>query len=389
MHALHQPIRIVYELNSVALGGMEYHAAALAMGVQRAGFDVHMLLPSLPVLDPIASQLQDAGIEVLRNALSGQRSLGRMCHDLLARRKLLQQLGADILHQHRTGPYHGKLGCLSAAWAQVPAIIATEHQTAYPQKGMACLYRRYIDHWVARIIVVSEYDRTRQLSQAKRSARQVVTLHNGIDTERFSAADRATIVAQRQQWGLSPQDQVIGTAARLDRQKGLPFLLDAAKLLSFAHPHLIVLIAGDGPQRPELVAQAQTLGIANRVRFLGHLANPVSLLQALDVFVLPSLWEPFGLAAGEAMSCAIPVVATAVGGLQELIVAEKTGLLVPPGNAPALATAVSRVLDDRSLAASLGQAGRQRIEASFSQESMVAKTVALYRQVLAEKGYSL
>ena len=167
--------------------------------------------------------------------------------------------------------------------------------------------------------------------------------------------------------------------AALVRRKGIDVLLDALARLS-CPPAL--LVAGEGEERPALEARASALGLAG-VRFLGQRADKGDLLAACDVLVLPSRQEGLGVAALEAMAAGRAVVASDVGGLGQAVVEGVTGLLVPPGDAAALAEAVARLARDPALRASLGAAGPARVEQGFRAECMVASYEALYREVLA------
>jgi glycosyltransferase involved in cell wall biosynthesis len=141
-------------------------------------------------------------------------------------------------------------------------------------------------------------------------------------------------------------------------------------------------VAGDGPERAALTQLAGELGLDDRVRFLGRREDAADLLAACDVFVLPSRLEGLGVAALEAMAARRPVVASAVGGLAEAIVDGETGLLVPPDDVDALATALVRLVDDAVLRDRLGSAGPQRIADAYSAQQMVDAYAALYRDVV-------
>jgi glycosyltransferase involved in cell wall biosynthesis len=170
--------------------------------------------------------------------------------------------------------------------------------------------------------------------------------------------------------------------AALVRRKGIDVLLQALAVLGEQgiRPHL--LIAGDGPERPSLEAQAQTTGLSGQVRFLGRRTDAADLLAACDVFVLPSRREGLGVAALEAMAAGRPVVASAVGGLREVVVDGRTGLLVRPDDAVALAEAIAHLLRDEQLRWRLGSCGPQRVGEGFLAEQMVSSYVQLYEEVL-------
>ena len=170
------------------------------------------------------------------------------------------------------------------------------------------------------------------------------------------------------------------TLGRLDEQKGYPVLFEAATLL----PNAVFALAGEGPERRGLEALAAGLGIADRVHFLGHRTDIPRLLAACDVFALPSLYEGTSLAVLEAMAARRAVVSSAIGGTDELIDDGESGLLVPPGDAPALAAAIGRLLADRGLRESFGARARERVEADFTRQAMADRVTAIYERVLAD-----
>ena len=176
---------------------------------------------------------------------------------------------------------------------------------------------------------------------------------------------------------------VIGAAGRLVPVKGHLDLLNAAALLRPAWPGLRVEIAGEGPRRLELQDEVRRLGLENQVTFLGWQADMDAALARWDVLVQPSLEEGFGLAALEAMAAGLPVVATRVGGLPELVEDGATGLLVAPADPSALAGAVERLLRNRDLGSAMGAAGRERAAACFSVDRMVAATSEVYATLAA------
>jgi glycosyltransferase involved in cell wall biosynthesis len=170
------------------------------------------------------------------------------------------------------------------------------------------------------------------------------------------------------------------TVARLHEQKGHAYLLAAAAQV----PDATFVLAGDGPLRAPLEAQARELGISGRCLFLGHRTDVQDLLAAADLLVLPSLWEGLPVSVLEGMAAGLPIVATAIGGTDEAVTHELNGLLVPPRDAGALASAICRVRGDAVLAERLARAGRERVEREFSSEVMAGNVMRIYDEVMRE-----
>lgn len=374
-------MRVAFFTNSVAMGGMEKHVLELAGAVARRNCEVRAIVPGAEAVAPFRRWLQDAGIPVHVLDLSGAQPPAQLADQAWRLRHLLRSERVDVFHQHRTGPYHGKWACLIARTAGVPAVVATEHLPAFPLHGASRTVNALADRLVDRIVTVCELDRVRQLSVTWRGASKVVTIHNGVDLALFDGRS-GTDQGARAAFGVEPDAPVLGVLARLMPDKGITHLLKALVPLVREWPRLVVLIAGEGPLRSALEAEAADLGVAQHVRFLGQRSDVSTLLRAIDLLVLPSEKESFPLVLLEAMAMARPAVACDVGGVSEAVADGVTGFVVPPANPPALAAAIQRCLRDCRLEA-MGAAGRRRVEELFTADAMAAKATTLYRGLLA------
>jgi len=182
---------------------------------------------------------------------------------------------------------------------------------------------------------------------------------------------------------------VIGTAGRLVELKGIEYLLSAAARLLNEFPNLRLEIAGSGPQREKLEALAADAGLGEQVRFLGWIDDIRSVLSRWDVFVMPSLEEGFPIAALDAMAAALPVVASRVGGVPELIEDGTTGWLVPPRDVESLTSRLRILLSDPDLRANMGASGYARVRDHFSTAQMTQSFAILYDELLGDKYSSL
>lgn len=244
----------------------------------------------------------------------------------------------------------------AAKLARVP-IIWWEHNTTLPNDAMV---RRMIG-WANHIVVVSEAIRGQFLALAPDAHAKISVIYNGVDTERFRA-NRGSRIAYRKMLGVDETTRVVGTVSRLSPEKGIAYFVDAANQLAREFPNAKFLVVGDGPERATLEQRATS----GAIRFLGMREDVSELLNAMDIFVLPSLAEAFGIAAIEAMACGLPVVATRVGGLREIVLDDETGLLVLPRHAGALAAAVARLIDDPIKCSAFGERGRARVLEHFT-----------------------
>jgi glycosyltransferase involved in cell wall biosynthesis len=235
--------------------------------------------------------------------------------------------------------------------------------------------------FATRLIANSEHAR-RWLRRRYRPASRVMTIPNGLDVE-FYARTR-DVAAKRRGLGLSDDEgPVLGMVARLRPEKDHATLLHATALLVNRYPKLVLLLAGDGPRQAELERMAARMLPTGCCRFLGNRADVADLHHVFDVSLLITEYEGLSNVVMEAMAAARPVVATNVEGCAELIDDGVNGLLVPPHDAPALADAVARVLDDEALARRLGEAGQRAMREQYSLRKLVERHEALYEALMA------
>ena len=225
----------------------------------------------------------------------------------------------------------------------------------------------------ARLVAVSEGVR-RDLSESGAATDRVVVIHNGIDLNRsWQPAERAGV---REAWRCGPDDLVVGTVARLKEQKGLSHLIDAARLVAACDRRVRFVQIGTGPLERTVQRRIDAAGLADRVRLLGAIDDPMTVLGAMDIFVLPSLWEGFPLSLLEAMAVGLPVIGTRVSGVEDAIEEGRSGLLVAPADPNALAAAILALAGDDDRRRRLGCAARARA-AVFD----AARTALAYRRI--------
>ncbi len=261
-----------------------------------------------------------------------------------------------------------KAATVAGRVAGVPCRLATR-ESDFPLKSSPH-YRWYFGSAATGVLVNSEATRRTVLASAPwLDPQRVHLLYKGIDLERFHPA--ATM----------PGTGTLGFAGQLIERKGLPSLMEAWSLLERdpARPARRLLIAGEGPLRPRLEAWRDGLARPADVELLGHVEDPAPFYRALDALVMPSLAEGFGLVAAEAGACGVPVIATTASSLPEVVLDGRTGVLVAPGDAAALAGAVRDMLSDPARAARLGIAATAHVAAHFDRERSLDRLLALTR----------
>jgi glycosyltransferase involved in cell wall biosynthesis len=208
-----------------------------------------------------------------------------------------------------------------------------------------------------------------------------VLIENAIDTQHYQR--RSTTAAAKSRLGFDPQRKLIGAVGRLSPEKGFDVLVRAVAQLAKDQSEVDLAIVGDGDDQARLEGLIASLGLHDRVRLLGYRSDTLQLYQAFDVFALSSYREGLPNVVLEAMALETPVVATAVAGVPRLVTDGHDGLLVPAGDAAALAPALGRILSDSALARRLAVAARATIEERFSFERRMRKVARVYDEVLA------
>lgn len=231
---------------------------------------------------------------------------------------------------------------------------------------------------VDRFVVVSAALQRTLVSAWRLDPARVRLIPNGVAVDRTAPPRPAAL---RRLLGVESASAVVGAVGRLVRQKGFDTLLAALPALLARRPGTRLAVVGEGPERESLARLARARGAGEAVVFAGFRPDAPRLLPAFDVLAVPSRREGAPLVTLEAMAAGVPVVASAIRGIDEQITDGVEGLLVPPDDPPALAAALARVLDDRALAARLGEAGRRRVRAAYDVRDTVARTLALYHEV--------
>jgi glycosyltransferase involved in cell wall biosynthesis len=373
--------KVVYFLGSAEFGGTEQALLHILAGLDRTLWQpvlFHHPEPGLIRLVERAKSLDVRLQEVPR--VQSRRSLAQWLP------RFVQELRAErpaIFHAQLNYQLACKDGLIAAILARVPAVIATVQLFVEAPLGSFIRgQQRLLSAAVDRYIAVS-HDVAARLRQILHIPdRKIEVVHNAIPLGPLNRPTNGTLRAAL----TGPIDRpIVLTPARLCLQKGHSYLLQAAALV----PEALFVIAGDGPERANLEAQAAEHGLSSRVRFLGYRQDIPDLLACCNLFVLPSLFEGFPLSILEAMAAGKPVIASAIGGNDEVITHGENGLLVPPADPAALAGAIRTVLLDPTLARRLAEDGRARVQQEFSVEAMVDGVTRVYEELTlgrAEQG---
>jgi glycosyltransferase involved in cell wall biosynthesis len=282
-----------------------------------------------------------------------------------------------IVHCHNFGPL--VYGSIGGRLARARGIVYTAHGPEASERKKQAIFQRL--RLVDRVITVSEHVRQVAIHQAGLDPRRVHTVINGIDVQKYARDSERQ--RMRAELGVSEDDALIGIVARLTAEKDHSMLLEAFSRVILVNPKSKLIVVGSGGLKHALMEKAQQMAVATNTVFLGSRADVPELLSALDLFVLSSHTEGLGITLLEAMAAALPVVATNVGGIPEIVLDGKTGLIVAPRDAAAFADAMIRMLSNRDAAKQMGREGRERVTQKFGVGSMVRQYEAIYSTFLS------
>lgn len=358
-------------------GGVAQHVLELARGLPRHGWEVAVAGPAEAAIYPALAQ---AGVRHHRMPIGRALRPGAYARASVWLGRAAASGRYDVLHVHSS-----KAGAIArpAARAVGLPVIYTPH--CFPFVGPQTARRRVLGAMAERglaamtdaIVCVCE-DERREGLRARIGAGRLRVVHNGsapCDDEPPAAAELAAHTAS----GPSA-----ATIAVLRPQKGIDVFVRAAPAILEAVPDARLAVVGDGQLRPELERLAAGLGVGERLRFFSFSPPASRYLRALDVFVLPSLWEAFPISLLEALACGVPQVAADVGGTRESVLHGQTGLLSPPGDVRGFAAAVIELLRSPGRRAAMSAASRARHAELFGLDRMLTATADLYRSVAAE-----
>jgi len=368
-----EKIRVLEMIDQPFLGGGQIALLSLAKHLDRGKFEVSVCCGDG---GPLVDEVKKNNIIHFPVPFS-KKFNGRI---IKAIRFTLKRNRIDILHTH--GGIAGFYGRWAAYRCQTPVIIHTLHGIHYLHyrnvlKKQAYIFlERIFSRFTDALVFVSDSDikKGRELKLAPETKMHVIK--NGIEIPVYRGTENAG--SKRKELGLGLSQPIVGTVARLHRQKGIIYLLRAAEEIHQAIPEARILIIGGGPLRKKLEDVAQRLGLENFLFFLGERKDVLLLLSLFDVFVLPSLWEGLPYVLLEAASLGKPIVATDIDGVREVITDHETGILVPPRNPRKLAKATISLLRDREYASKLGERSKKIIPPNYPLSRMVEETQALY-----------
>lgn len=363
--------------------------ARTCVGLRRAGWDVQLAYSSRGaqpgyVCDELPAELRAAGVplhdvpEMLWQVHAAQDA--RACWSFA---RLLRRLRPALVHTHTSKA--GALGRLAAKLCGVPRVVhSARGWSFYGARGrwgraLLASVERALALGTDCIVAVSEDVRDSGLSYAIANRERYRIIRSGVELERFDQLRRVGKV--RRELGIGPERRVVGTLARAARAKAPEVFLAVAERVLAAQPDVLFLFSGAGEDWVWLQAEVARRGLTGRVLLLGHRSDVPEVLEAMDVFLLTSLWEGLPTAVVEAAAARVAIVTTDVSGVRDVVQHEVSALIFPVGDAAGLARGVLQLLSDPGGAAALAVRARRNVELEFERRVAVEAHARLYRDL--------
>jgi len=301
---------------------------------------------------------------------------------------LLKREGFTIVHTHNSKA--GILGRVAAKMCKVPIIVHTMHSCVFRYPNLNFLARRFfylLEKYAAgitdKIIAISDPLKKIFVENGVAPEDKFITIYSGIELDKFRV--RVDLEQKRMSLGIEQGELVLGVVGRLAEGKGHEFVIQAIPAVVQEIPRVKFIFVGDGPLKTNLEKLAEGLGVKDKVIFTGERNDIPELLRVFDVFCLASLYEGMGRVILEAQVAGKPVIATKIGGIPDVVVENKTAILVEPKDSSGLADAVIKLLKDENLRRQMSKAAEEFVDYHFSAQKMVEDIIKLYNELLEVK----
>jgi glycosyltransferase involved in cell wall biosynthesis len=372
---------VLYIDEHLEFGGLAIYAFELAGGLRRKGYRVVAICHENETVRPMREILVERGVEV-RVMKGFELGLAGRLKRIWTLQQMLREYAGCVLALLMGYPNSGTIITIAGTLARVRAIIRFDAQPPLSVRLRDIIMTQLKFRMVDQVTVGAVEHLELYTRGMKLSSKKIRVIHTGIDVPRFQADVRRASV--RDSLGYAPDALVVGTMSRLTEQrKGVNYFLDLAARVAPGFPNARFLIIGDGWLRPQLEKYAAELGIRDRCTFTGWSDDRHGLLASMDVFVMPSLKEGGPTTVLEAMASGLPVIATRVGMVPEVVEDGRTGFIVPLADADALAERLRPLLADEALRARIGQRAREKAQASFSIDHMTERYLDLFANAIA------
>jgi glycosyltransferase involved in cell wall biosynthesis len=369
-------IHVMQVTFGMPIGGMERVIMDLCRYVDPDRYRFSICCTS--VRGPLADQMVAEGIPVIY--CPNQSRPAKYLRGLELSR-IFRRSDVDILHTHNISAFIDTV--IGSRFAKIPVLINTDHCKDYTvEKKHLMLLERAASYFADEIIAVSNHTRDEMIQYEGIAPGKVSVIYNGINIQ---LARKESPEELRKEFGLKPEDTVIGTVGRVVEQKGFDLLLRSAPYILSRFPKTKFIIVGGGEREQDLRRLASELKVTEQFIFTSWRRDAVDLIRIFDVFAMTSRFEGMPMVLLEAMALSKPIVATAVGGVPEVVLNKETGIMIDRREPELLADALSALAGDPALARRMGSNGRARYEKYFTAEAMAAAYEERYRRYLEKR----
>ncbi len=370
-------LRVLHVIGGGEFGGAERHILNLATAIDP---DVVEVSVCCLFADPFVKVAREAGIRSYSIPMRHKLDFGIVTK---LRENIINDK-IDIVHTH--GVRANLVGRLAAKMSGVGTVITTVHSMLaqdYPDtfSRLANMFIEKASRSMTNHFVAVSGGLQKALIKQGIPEKKITVVYNGLDPQIFRGKEHID-PGWRKRAGIAEDVPLVSIVGRLHQVKGHRYFLKAAAELLKNRKDIHFLVVGSGPEREALEELTNDLGISEYVTFTGFISNVSEVMPDLNLLVVPSLWEGFGLTALEAMAVGVPVVATSVGGLPEIVEHGTTGLLVPPADEEALAKCILWVLEHPQESKEMALAAKAVVEEKFSAAAMARKTEAVYQKIM-------
>ena len=376
---------IAFIIDGLGMGGAERLMMPILDHLDKNRFNVRVCVLQSKDGNPLTKDILTLGVKV---DLMGIRRL-RDPSSLSRLQKYLKNEQVNLVHTQLE--FANVLGNISAKLLHLPSV-STVHVLPPAGGSIKNKLHQWVE-WLAlrlfcdHVITVSEETRRHYIAQSGIPSEKLSTIYNGIDPDRFRRLEFGLErIAVREEFHIPLDANLLTTIAVLRPQKGIEYMIRALPTVLESHPNTYYLIAGDGSHRDILAAETENLGVRDRVIFAGTRRDVPQLLAASDVFVLPTLTEALPTVLAEAMASHVPIVASAVGGVPEMVVNDKNGKLVSPAKPAELSDACNTLLNSPEVRRSMGEFGWQVVNQKFNINNQVNQLQNLYLEQIHRYG---
>lgn len=372
--------KIVHLIDSLGIGGAQTHLLTILKCIDREEY-FHVVFSLTDNMD-IAKEIESLGIKAISLNLQESLKKRRWTEVIRAVSKMLKEERPDLLETHLT--WSRILGTIVSVLVGKKKIISFEQGDIYNAGFKYRIVNFLVSFFIDVIIVPSTAIKEWVSKNYGFSRSRVVVMYNSVLTDIFSP--RSGSGELKRGLGISEDEVVIGSVGTLGTgiNKGMNYCIEAMSILAKKYSNIRLLIVGDGELRNTLEKQAKDLGLEGAVKFLGFRRDVDLILNAIDIFVLASPFEPCGIAMIEAMATEKPVVGSASGGSLEIIEDGITGFLFTPGDSEELARIIGRLIGDEKLRNGIGVKARKRVEEKFEAKKYVRQLESVYAGLLGK-----